>query len=130
EPCLIDASAPPLGYGAPVLVDPTTQGVRALATGDYTSGAFSIYGVTVRPYPTQQASTAPAIGSGVPPVSGYIDILRSGYIIVPVYGACVKGGTAYIWVTATSVNHIENNWEITTSGSNVNIVSNPGTSYN
>ena len=131
EPCLIDASAPPTAYGQPVLVDPTTQGVRALATGDYTSGAFSIYGITVRPFPFQANTTTPTIGgSSIPPISGLIDVLRSGYIMVPVYGACVKGGTVYIWVTATSVNHVENTFEITTNASNVNIVSNPNTTWN
>lgn len=131
EPTLIDASAPPTAYGQPVLVDATTQGVRALAAGDYTSGAFSIYGITVRPYPFQAATQTPSIGSSsTPPTSGLIDILRAGYIMVPVYGACVKGGTVYIWVTATSGNHVENTFEITTNGSNVNIVSNPNTSFN
>ena len=130
EPCLIDASAPPTAYGQPVLVDPTTQGVRTLATTDYTTNPWYIYGITVRPYPFQANTTTPTIGGGTPPVSGIIDVLRSGYIMVPVYGACVKGGLAYIWVTATSVNHIENTFEITTNASNVNIVSNPNTSFN
>jgi hypothetical protein len=113
-PCLIDGNAPPLYYGEGVLVDPTTQGVRPLVSGD--SAATEIYGITVRPYPLQQTSgnlTASA-GSATPPAFGVIDVLRIGGILIQFNNsgsAPVKNGQPYIWVAATSAPHTQGLWE-------------------
>lgn len=123
EPCLIDASAPPTAFGQPVVVDATTQGVRPLAAGD--SALDAIYGLTVRPFPFQQAQTnvdygSIGIGAGAPPSSGAIDVLRAGYIMVKanVGSAPVKGGRVFIWVAATSGNHIQGQFESAASAGN------------
>lgn len=108
EPCLIDASAPPLYYGQGVLIDATTQGVRPLVAGD--QALTDVYGFTVRPFPLQQNSVAPAFGNATPPVSGVIDIMRKGYMMVPFNAsgsAPVKGAGYYIWTAATSGAHIQ-----------------------
>lgn len=126
EPCLIDVNAPPTAYGQPVVVDAATQGVRPLVAGD--SGLDAIYGITVRPYPTQ-AATAGAFGGtqtaggavtpgGAPPASGVLDVLRNGYIMVKanVGSAPVKGGRVFIWVAATAGNHIQGQFESAAGG--------------
>lgn len=108
EPCLIDSTHPPLNYGVAVLADAASpNGVRSLLTTD--TAITAIYGITVRPYPLQpQTATnfgTVAMGAGTPPSTGWIDILRAGYIIVgPVYGATAptKGGAVYVDVNASS----------------------------
>lgn len=112
EPTLIDASAPPTAYGQPVLVDATTQGVRPFAAGDQSNAVAAGYGITVRPYPTQQSSAsnfgAAALGAATPPVSGIMDVLRAGYIMVnlPAGGTPVKGGAVYVWAAASTGSHV------------------------
>lgn len=112
EPTLIDASAPPTLYGQPVLVDPTTQGVRPYASGDQSDTVASGYGFTVRPYPAQQSSAsnygAATLGAATPPASGAIDVLRAGYIMVnlPAGGSPVKGGAVYVWSKASTGAHV------------------------
>ena len=126
EPCLIDASAPPTFYGEPVLVDPTTQGVRPFAAGD--TAVTSAYGVTVRPYPIQQASAsnfgAAAIGASAPPTSGQIDILRAGYIMATVVGSPVKGGAVHIWCAAASGSHVQGGFEASSTGGSTASITN------
>lgn len=120
EPTLIDSSAPPLGYGLAVVVDPTTQGVRQMAAGD--SSLDAIYGITVRPFPTQQSSAsnfgAIGIGAATPPTSGVMDVLRSGYIMSVLSGSTqpVKGGRVYVWVAASSGAHIQGGFEAAATG--------------
>lgn len=121
EPCLIDASAPPSAYGQAVLVDATTQGVRPFTVGD--TGVTALYGVTVRPYPVQQASAtsdfgAASIGAATPPTSGVIDTCRLGYIIakVPAGQTPVKGGAVYVWCAASSGSHIQGGFEASSTG--------------
>jgi len=123
EPCLIDASAPPTEYGQAVLLDPTTQGVRPLTVGDDT--ATDIYGITVRAFPTQQSSGtnfgAVALGSQVaPPTSGEIDVLKSGYISAVLSGstAAVKGGSVYVWVTASAGAQVQGHFTAAASAGN------------
>jgi hypothetical protein len=124
EPTLIDASAPPTAYGQPVLVDATTQGVRPFTTGDQSNTVAAGYGITVRPYPFQQSSAsnfgAAAIGAATPPVTGIMDTLRAGYIMVNLAagGAPVKGGAVYVWAVATSGAHVQGGVEAAYSAGN------------
>lgn len=118
EPALIDASAPPLGYGLAVLADAASNGVRQIAAGD--QGTVYIYGVTVRPYPTQQQSggMSSPFGSVTPPASGVIDVLRMGYIMVPIVGAVAKGGLVYVWAAASGGGHLQGGFEAASSAGN------------
>lgn len=130
EPCLVDASAPPTLFGQAVVVDPTTEGVRPLVAGD--SALTTIYGVTVRPFPFQ-ASTggsygSAAFGTATPQSPGAIDVLRDGYIMVQLnvgVAAAIKGGLVYIWVAATSGNHIQGGWETAAGGGSNTIALDP-----
>lgn len=124
EPCLIDASAPPTAFGQPVVVDPTTQGVRPLVAGD--TAVTDIYGFTARPYPYQPDSAsnygAVSLGNATPPATGVTDILRSGYIGSKLGGSvdAVKGGRVYIWIAVSSGAHVQGAVEAAaTSGSTI-----------
>ncbi len=123
---LVDASAPPTLYGQAVLIDATTQGARPYAAGDASDTVLSTpYGAVVRPFPIQQQSAtnfgAIALGVGAPPVSGVIDVLQAGYIMVQLntgVTAPVKGGRVYIWCAATSGNHLQGGYETAASSGN------------
>ena len=112
EPALIDANAPITGYGQPVLVDATTQGVRPFAAADQSNTVAAGYGITVRPYPFQQSSAtnfgAASFGAATPPTTGITDVLRSGYIMANLAagGSPVKGGAVYVWAAASSGAHV------------------------
>ncbi len=124
EPVLIDKTAPPTAYGQPVVVDPTTQGVRPLVAGD--SALTNVYGVTVRPFPLQASSGsnygAAPIGAATPPASGVMDVLRSGYIMSALSGdtAAVKGGSVFVWIAASAGTHVQGGFEAAaTAGSTI-----------
>lgn len=138
EPVLIDSAAPPLFYGQPVIVDPTTQGVRPYTSTDTTTptgvaGTASFaYGITVRPFPIQQSSASnygsAALGAATPPASGQIDVMRGGYIManLPNGGTPVKGGPVYIRIAASSGNHVQGTFEAVadTLGTNTVVMAN------
>lgn len=119
EPCLIDVNSPPTLYGAAVVCDATTNGVRPVTTGD-----TAAYGVTVRPFPLQASAGssygAVGIGAATPPTSGVIDILRSGYIMATLNGTVpsTKGGTVYVRVASASAGKPIGGFEAAADGGN------------
>lgn len=119
EPCLVDSGDPPQSYGIPVLVDSVTQGVRQFVAGDQSDTVAAGYGMTVRPFPTQQATATDygaisLTGAVVPAASQPIDILRSGYIMVKVnVGTAVKGAPVYVWCSASAGAHVQGGIEAT-----------------
>lgn len=135
EPCAASAATPPTAFGQPVTVDQTTQTVRPLVVGDVALTA--IYGITVRMFPGQMA-VAPLPYGGSP--LGYnttppsppqpIDILRSGYIVVPVVGASKKGMPVFIWVAATAAPHVQGGFEIAASAGNTVALTDSRTTFN
>lgn len=123
EPAKIDASAPPTGYGQPVLYDATTNGVRPFAAGDQSDTVAKGVGVTVRPYPIAQRSggDSASFGAATPPTSGPIDILKYGYIMVQlndVTAVLHKGDPVYVWAVATSTIHTQAGIEAVASAGN------------
>jgi hypothetical protein len=136
QPALISPVNPVLGYGVPVVVDAAggaNNGVRPLAAGDV--GLTEIFGVSVRPFPIQQATTANSYGAvgygaGVPPAVQPIDILRGGYIMVPVVGQSVKGGAVFVWVAASGGGHTQGGFEIAASGGSTCSLSAAGYQFN
>lgn len=115
EPCLIDAAAPPTAYGQAVLLGAANVGVRPFAVGDLNT--VLAYGITVRPYPFQQSSASnfgeAAFGSATPPVTGVMDVMRSGYIMgkIPAGQTPAKGDPVYVWVAAASGLHVTGGFE-------------------
>lgn len=135
EPCLIDPANPPLFYGEAVMADVTaTNGVRAPVAGD--SAAAGVFGVTVRPFPLQPGAAsnfgAVALGAAqAPPVSGVIDILKSGYIVVSLSGATqpVKGSPVFVWVAASGGGHTQGGFEAAATGGSTIALDASGTRF-
>ncbi len=125
EPNFQDASLPVLAYGLAVVVNSAGTGVRQIQTSD--TGITTIYGVAVRPFPTQQFKDSVgfgevALGAGTPPgANNAIDVLKEGYILVPIVGTAKKGGTVYLWVAASSGAHVQGGFEASSSGSTVTL---------
>jgi hypothetical protein len=96
----LDTTNYPQSYGVPVAIDATSKAIRKIMTGDT---AASIYGLYVRPYPTQGGANDP-LGSATPPTSGIANVMRSGYMTVQLNGATAsaKGGTVYVRVAAAA----------------------------
>ena len=123
EPVLVNTTTPPLLYGQGVVVDAAGVGVRPLVAAD--NALTSVYGVTVRVFPNQQSSGAnygaAAFGSAVPPASGVIDVLRSGYILVQLGGTFVnakKGSPVFIWTAASAGANVQGAFVDTISAGN------------
>jgi len=114
EPALLDATNPPVNYGVAVQCNTAANSIRGLLASDYNATDF--WGVTVRPYPFQQGTSAIAyagapLGSlGVLPAQP-VDVLRSGYILVPVVGTPTKGGAVFVWYASPSGAHITGGFE-------------------
>jgi hypothetical protein len=135
QPCLIDSASPPTAYGQAVVVDSVSEGVRPIGAGD--GAVVDLWGVTVRPYPIQQSTTSspygevPYGGAGVPSMQP-IDVLRGGYIFVAVNilnGAVNKGGSVFVWYTASGGGHTQGGFESAASGGNT-IALSPAWSFN
>jgi hypothetical protein len=118
ESALIDSTLPPLNYGVAVLADAAApNGVRGIQTTD--NAITAVYGITVRPFPLQQASAtnygAVALGAGsqIPPTSGVIDVMKSGYIMVKLGGAAAafKGSPVYLYYGVSTGTHIQGGFE-------------------
>lgn len=94
----------PAAYGLPVKL--TSGLVRALTTGD---AGTAVYGWLVRPYPTSgaglstsgQSSTGQGLNSGLPPTSGPVDVMKSGYMSVKLANGTAVRGAAVWTVLAT-----------------------------
>lgn len=126
-PALINTTTPPRLYGDPVLANAADNSVRGFVVGDTTTPTV-IYGVAVRPYPTQQAAggMSAAIGAAAPPVSGVIDVLRSGFIMtkIPAGQTVAKGGAVYVWFAATSGSNIQGSFVGAATGGSTALISN------
>jgi hypothetical protein len=125
EPVKINVATPPTLYGSGVFLDTATNSVRKAAAGD--TGLTKLYGIMVRPFPTQQRSggDSASIGAATPPTSGVADCLRSGYIWVPmVAGTATKNGPVYMWVAADSGVNLQGSFRATASSGNTILVAN------
>jgi hypothetical protein len=117
EPCLIDPNATIAAYGMGVIVDSATQGVRTLVAGD--GAVTNLYGIAARPYPVQAASAssygATTFGSGAPPPSQPLDVLKGGYILVALNNFAVnnsvKNGPVYVNISTSTTNHVQGGFE-------------------
>jgi len=94
EPQQIDSGTPPTKYG--VFVKLVSGKVQPLASAD---AATVVYGLLVRPFPTNSAQDA--IGVATPLASGIGDVLVRGYMTVILkLGTAAKGGAVYVVTTA------------------------------
>lgn len=118
----------PRAHGDPVFINAADSSVRGIVAGDGSTTPGRIYGVLVRPYPTQQMSGGPsaAIGASAPPTGGVGDVLRSGFIMakLPAGASVVADGTVYVWAAATSGNNIQGKLVAAANGTNTYTVTN------
>lgn len=132
-PCLIDPTNPVTLAGVPVLAVAASNGVRPFGAAD---GAITdAYGVSVRPFPYQQATTANnygAVAYGASALASLqpIDILRAGYIMVPVNGAVTKGAAVFVWVAASAGAHVQGGFEAAAAGGNTASLATPKFQWN
>lgn len=110
------------------IIDAATHALRPVTAADTT--ITDLYGITVRAYPFQQTAvdttggnTNPMNASGgvqqpLQTALGVCDVLRSGYIQVPVVGATAKGGAVYIWIGAAGGGHVVGGFESAVSAGN------------
>lgn len=98
ETQFIDASAPPTAFGLPVKL--VSGKIQPVGAGD---AAAAVYGINLRAYPIQGNGTDP-LGTSTPPVSGVVDVLKRGYVMVSLGGTvdAAKGGTVYVRVANAS----------------------------
>lgn len=111
-PGLVNTTTPPRAYGDPVLVNAADSSLRGVVSGDGSTTPAAIYGVLVRPFPTQQQTggMSTALGGREPgPISGVADFLTQGFIMskLPAGASVAKGGVVYVWCAATSGNNIQ-----------------------
>jgi hypothetical protein len=116
-------------YGDPVLIDPATNSVRGFLAAD--TAVTKIYGVLVRPYPTQQQTGGmnAAFGTASPPDgAAVVDILNEGFVIARCNNfAAVQpalGGAVYVRVAATAGPLIQGGFHSAADGANTVLVTN------
>lgn len=116
EPALQDPTNPILGYGFACVVNTAANSVRQMAAGD--TALTAVYGILARPYPTQQQSggMSSPFGQQVPPATGVVDVLKQGYVMVPIVGQPTKGGAVFVWVAASSGSHVQGGFEAAATG--------------
>lgn len=127
EPAFNDAANPVLSAGLACLINAGKNGVRQVAAGD--TAVTKIYGVAVRAYPLQDPGTSNpygATGQGAEalPSGQAIDVLRSGYINVPVVGNPGKGDAVFVWVAASGGGHTQGGFEAAASAGNTAAIAN------
>jgi len=99
EAQVISSVSPPPEYGIGVVIDAATGQIRAPVAGDPPAPGGMVYGLYVKPYPTQGSTFNDPLGAASPPVAGIGNVLKRGYMTVKLRGAAaaVKNGPVYIW---------------------------------
>lgn len=117
EPTQMDPDNPVAGFGLACVISAANPNmVRQMAPGD--NGLTKIYGITVRPYPVQQTTGGmnSGFGVGAPALDQPLDVLTSGYIMVPVFGAATKGAPVYVRVAASIDGRPQGGFEVDADG--------------
>ncbi len=116
EPNQNDATNPVDLYGNAVLVNTAANTVRKVLATD--TAVTTIYGIAVRPFPTQQSTggSAASFGVGGPAPNQPVDVLRFGYFMSKVVGTPTKDQAAFLWIAANSGNHVQGGFEAATGG--------------
>lgn len=122
EPNIIDVANPPLLYGVPVALA-GAAGIRPIGAADT---AVDLYGMYVRPFPTNQQTTTGFFGNNplgtaqVPPAAGICDVMKRGYMTILLYGptAAVAGGAVYVRIANAGAGEIVGGIEAAADGGN------------
>lgn len=87
-----------------------------ITTGDT---AAAVYGLLVRPYPTQGGSASDPLGTSTPPTSGIADVMRRGYMTVKNNaGTAALNGQVYVRVDTAAAGKPIGGIEAAADGSN------------
>lgn len=128
-PSLQDTTNPVRLYGDPVITNTSANSVRGFVAGD--TALTRIDGLLVRPYPIQQQSggMGASIGIAVPPVGpAVVDVLRAGFGMTKCNNFAVtpslKGGAVYVWIAASSGNHVQGGFEAAAGGASTITITN------
>lgn len=110
-PGLQNTTTPIRAYGDGALVDTASNSYKGVIAGDGSATPLNIAGVLVRPYPSQQVGGGldASIGAAAPPVSGVVDLLVTGFIMVkiPAGQTVTKNGTPYLWCAASAGSNVQ-----------------------
>jgi hypothetical protein len=117
EPTLPDPTNFPTFAGQACVIDATSHLLRFLGVVDDTA-LTDIYGVAVRAFPIQQQTggMSASFGTATMNAAQPVDVLKSGYIMVPVQGVPVKGGQVFIWAKPVSGLHVPGGFEASATG--------------
>jgi hypothetical protein len=122
-PNLQDATTPVRLYGDPCVVNTAANTVRGFTAGD--TAITRMYGVAVRPFPTQQSTTSQGLGAGAASTSQPLDVLDSGFIMVKCnVGTPTKDGLVYVWCAASSGSHVQGGFEAAATGGSTAAIAN------
>lgn len=124
EPAMQSATAPVVSPGMACIVDTATNSVRQAAAGD--TAITRIWGIAARAYPIQQMSGGPSasISTYTLPTNRPIDVVKYGYVMVQCNGTPTKDGVVYLWIAASSGNHVQGAFEASATGGSTIAVSN------
>lgn len=127
EPVFNDGTLGVPYAGLAALINSAGTGIRAVATGD--TGVTVLYGVTCRAYPFQQPTPDATFGQqnvGLEslPLGYVVDVLRLGYITVPIVGTATKNGAVFVWVGASTGSHVQGGFEAAAASPNTAAISN------
>lgn len=119
EPQIQSATAPVVLFGVPVKM--VAGRATAIAPADT---ATVVYGFSVRTWPGQDFTFAPAFGNAVPPGANFpIDILRRGYIMVQVNaGTPAAQGPVYMRIATPSGAKVIGGIEAVADGANTVVI--------
>jgi hypothetical protein len=137
EPNINDSTYPIIYFGTCGIYTATGT-FRVMQLGD--TGTSSVSGVVVRQFPIQQVTATEnwgeadfaqgfTSGNGPTPANA-MDVLKSGYIMAPVVGTPVKGGTVYVWCSASSGVHTQGGFEATSAAGCIGLSADGQTYFN
>ena len=125
-PGLVDATTPVRLYGDAVLVNTAANSYKGFGAGD--TAITVLQGVCVRPYPIQQSTggMSSALGTAAAPTSGFIDVIRQGFVMVkiPPGVTVTKNGAVFVWCAATAGNNVQGGFVGAATGGSTAAVTN------
>jgi hypothetical protein len=124
EPGKNDTTNPVQFFGQAVIGVTANNSYRGVLSSD--TGVTTIDGIAARPFPIQQVSAvnfgAIAFGAAVLPPAGEIDVVKKGYILVPIFGQPTKFGAVNLWIAASTgggvfgTDHVQGGFEASATG--------------
>lgn len=124
EPVMQNVTNPVLLYGNAMIIDTSTNSGRQPLAGD--TALTRIYGVAAREYPVQQTTggMSATLGVAAPPTNQALSCMREGYVMVRCNGTPTKDGAVFLWIAASTGNHVQGTFEAAATGGSTIAISN------